>query len=71
MQLLEQANLTMNLIRVGPRRYYLEPEEILERERPPMRLIPQYCRKFNVPGLKQSRYKYRSNEDYFIKRGIL
>jgi nucleotide-binding universal stress UspA family protein len=70
-QLMEQANLTMNLIRVGPRRYYLEPEEIRERERPPMRLIPQYCQKFDLPGLEHERFNYNDDGDYFIKREIL
>lgn len=42
-QLLEEANLTMNLIRYGQRRrYYLEPEEVRERERPPMIALPEY-----------------------------
>jgi len=70
-QIMEQANLTMNLIRVGPRRYYLEPEEIRERERPPMRLIPQYCQKFHVPMLEEGPYNYHSDGEVFIKREIL
>ena len=41
-KLLEEANLTMNLVRYGTRRFYLETEEIRERERPPMIKIPEY-----------------------------
>jgi nucleotide-binding universal stress UspA family protein len=41
--LLEQANLTMNLIRYqAGQRYFLEPTEIHEVERPPMIEIPEY-----------------------------
>jgi hypothetical protein len=40
--LLHDANLTMNLIRYGPRRYFLETEEIREYERPPMASLPEY-----------------------------
>ncbi|MDD5466208.1 MAG: glucosyl-3-phosphoglycerate synthase [Anaerolineales bacterium] len=40
--LLHDANMTMNLIRYGPSRYYLETEEIKERERPPMITLPEY-----------------------------
>jgi hypothetical protein len=43
--LLEEANLTMNLIRYGPKHYFLEPEEIRENERPPILSIPEYRRK--------------------------
>lgn len=46
--LLEDANLTMNLIRFGPNRYYLEPEELREHERPPMISIPEYRLKRNL-----------------------
>lgn len=42
--LLSEANRTMNLIRYGPSRYYLEPEEIAEQERPPMLSLPEYRR---------------------------
>ncbi len=50
--LLEEANLTMNLIRYGPKRhYYLEAVEIREHERPPMITIPEYCRRRGMdPG---------------------
>lgn len=41
-RLLEETNLTMNLVRYGTRRFYLETEEIRERERPPMVKIPEY-----------------------------
>jgi glucosyl-3-phosphoglycerate synthase len=40
--LLHDANLTMNLIRYGSRRYFLETEDIHEYERPPMLSIPEY-----------------------------
>ena len=41
--LLEQANLTMNLIRFSKRRgYFLDQDEIHEYERPPMESIPEY-----------------------------
>lgn len=40
--LLPETNLTMNLIRYGSRRYFLETEEIHEYERPPMLNIPEY-----------------------------
>ncbi len=45
-RLLEHSNLTMNLIRFGQQHgYSLEPEEIQEFERPPMRSILEYRRK--------------------------
>lgn len=41
--LLEQSDLTMNLVRFSKRRgYYLDQEEIHEHERPPMESIPEY-----------------------------
>jgi glycosyltransferase involved in cell wall biosynthesis len=44
--LLEASNLTMNLIRYGKRRrYYLEPEEIIEMERSPIIDLPEYRQK--------------------------
>jgi glycosyltransferase involved in cell wall biosynthesis len=49
--LLEDANLTMNLIRFGPNRYYLETVEIQERERPPMLTIPEYRQGRGLPPL--------------------
>jgi hypothetical protein len=50
-RLLEDANLTMNLVRYGSRRYFLETEEIRERERPPMATIPEYREKQGLPPL--------------------
>lgn len=44
-RLLDEANLTMNLIRYGPNRYYLEPQELREMERPPIITIPEYRQK--------------------------
>jgi hypothetical protein len=51
-RLLDQSNLTMNLIRFGQQQgYSLEPEEIQELERPPMRSILEYRRKHGLsPG---------------------
>jgi glucosyl-3-phosphoglycerate synthase len=41
--LLEQSDLTMNLVRFSKRRgYFLDQEEIHEHERPPMKSIPEY-----------------------------
>lgn len=40
--ILEQANLSMNLPRYSPNRFYLETEELVERERPPMMTIKEY-----------------------------
>ena len=51
--LLEDANLTMNLIRYGPNRYYLETDQIQERERPPMLTIPEYRQLRGLPRLAQ------------------
>ena len=44
-RLLEDINKTMNLIRYDRGRYYLEPVEVIERERPPMLSIPEYRKK--------------------------
>jgi glucosyl-3-phosphoglycerate synthase len=41
--LLEEVNKTMKLIRYEPGRFFLEVEEIAEKERPPMISIPEYC----------------------------
>ncbi len=47
--LLHEANLTMNLIRYRPRRrYFLEPEKVRERERPPMITIEEYRHKHDL-----------------------
>ena len=40
--LLDEANLTMNLVRYGGSNYFLEPEEIREGERPAMVELPEY-----------------------------
>lgn len=45
-QLLEEVNRSMKLIRYEPGRYYLEVEEIGDAERPPMITIPAYQEKF-------------------------
>jgi glucosyl-3-phosphoglycerate synthase len=51
-RMLDPPNLTMNLIRYRPsRRYYLDPEEICERERPPIASIPEYRQKHSLPPL--------------------
>ncbi len=47
-RLLEDINKTMNLIRYGPNRYFLETVEIRERERPPMITIPEYREKRGI-----------------------
>ncbi len=40
--IVEDVNKTMKLIRYEPGRFYLDVEEIVERERPPMIEIPEY-----------------------------
>ena len=50
-RLLEDINKTMNLIRYGPNRYFLETVEIREHERPPMITIPEYREKRGLPPL--------------------
>lgn len=47
-QLLDEANLSMNLIRYGPNRYYLESQELRELERPPIITIPDYREKHEI-----------------------
>ncbi len=42
LRLLEEVNQSMKLIRYEPRHYFLEVEEIRDRERPPMITIPEY-----------------------------
>jgi len=37
----------MKLIRFEGGSYYLEVEDVVERERPPMVEIPEYCREFS------------------------
>ncbi len=50
-RLLEDINKTMNLIRYEPGRYFLEPVEIQEHERPPMLTIPEYRARQGLPPL--------------------
>ena len=53
-QMLEEANLTMNLVRFSKRRgYFLEQDEIHEYERPPMRSIPEYRRKRGLDNARK------------------
>lgn len=48
-RLLVESNRSMNLIRHGKRRrYYLEPIEIREKERPPMIKLPEYRQKHGL-----------------------
>ncbi len=49
-QLLEEANLTMNLPRYSPNRFYLETQALIENERPPIASIPEYRLKFGLPN---------------------
>lgn len=53
-RLLEEANLTMNLVRFGPNRYFLETEEIREHERQPMIRIPEYRQKVGLPPIERT-----------------
>ncbi|MCB0324695.1 MAG: glucosyl-3-phosphoglycerate synthase, partial [Bdellovibrionales bacterium] len=46
--LVEDVNRTMKLIRHDPERYYLEVEEIAEKERPPMIELPEYRARFGI-----------------------
>ena len=48
--LLEDIHKTMHLIRYEPGRYYLEPVEIEEYERPPMATIPEYQARHGARG---------------------
>lgn len=41
-RLLEETDKTMNLVRYEPGRYYLETEEIIEYQRPPIISVPEY-----------------------------
>lgn len=54
LRLLEDINKTMKLIRYEPRRFYLEIEEIGDRERPPMITIPEYRQKRGLPPLEEA-----------------
>ncbi len=50
LQLINEANRTLNLIRYeARRRYFLEPTEIIERERRPMIELPEYRQKQGLP----------------------
>jgi glycosyltransferase involved in cell wall biosynthesis len=49
-RLLDEANLTMNLIRYGPNRYFLDPQELRELERPPIITIPEYRENRGISG---------------------
>ncbi len=53
-RLLEDFNKTMNLIRYEMGRYWLEPQEIRERERPPMVTLPEYREKFGRQPQEES-----------------
>ena len=52
-RLLEDINKTMNLIRYEPGRYFLEPVEIQEHERPPILTLPEYRAKHGLPPLSR------------------
>jgi hypothetical protein len=55
LNLLNEANRTLNLIRyAAQRRYFLEPTEIIERERPPMLELPEYRQKLGLPSKEDS-----------------
>ena len=45
--MLEEVNKTMKLIRFEEGNYYLEVEDVVERERPPMIEIPEYYQRFH------------------------
>lgn len=45
-RILEEVNRSMKLIRYEPGRFFLEVEEIAERERPPMIELPEYRQRF-------------------------
>ncbi len=47
-RLLEEVNKTMNQIRYEPGRFYLDPAEVVERERPPMITLPEYQEKLGL-----------------------
>ncbi|RJP50960.1 MAG: glucosyl-3-phosphoglycerate synthase [Anaerolineaceae bacterium] len=48
--ILENVNTTMKLIRYGQERFFLDVEEIAERERPPMIEIPEYVESHGKKG---------------------
>jgi hypothetical protein len=47
-KLLEAANLTLNLPRYSPNRFYLDTEELIEYERPPISSLPEYRSKWGI-----------------------
>lgn len=47
-RLLEEVNKTMNQIRYEPGRFFLDPAEVREVERPPMITLPEYQRKLGL-----------------------
>ena len=52
-RLLDEANLTMNLVRYGPRRYFLETVEIREHERKPAVRLREYREKRGLPLIRE------------------
>jgi glucosyl-3-phosphoglycerate synthase len=51
-RLIEKSNLSMNLIRYGPTRFFIEAVEIQERERPPIQSVPAYRENRGLPSLE-------------------
>jgi glucosyl-3-phosphoglycerate synthase len=47
-RLLEEVNKTMNQIRYEPGRFFLDPAEVREIERPPIITLPEYQRKLGL-----------------------
>jgi glucosyl-3-phosphoglycerate synthase len=46
--MLEEVNKTMKLIRFEAGNYYLEVQDVVERERPPMIELPEYCSRLTM-----------------------
>ncbi len=67
-RLLEEANLTMNLVRYGTRRFYLETEEIRERERPPMIRLPEYRADHGLESLSSNQFQANPNRGPVIPK---
>jgi glycosyltransferase involved in cell wall biosynthesis len=62
LHLLNDANRTLNLIRYAARRrYFLDPTEIIEQERPPMIELPEYRQKQKLPPKNNFAYQPDSN----------
>jgi glucosyl-3-phosphoglycerate synthase len=59
-RLLDEANLTMNLVRYGPRRYFLETVEIREHERKPAVRLREYREKRGLPLIREGERDRRS-----------